>query len=437
MKRSAKTLILLLVLIAFAGGYWLMNNTETATQVSEESGSFELTAKTIDDLTGLAWVKSDVSYHFTKADGAWANADNAAFPVNQEAVQALADDLLALTATRKLEAVTDLAAYGLAEPAFTVTAAWSDGTSTTYAMGDATPFADGYYLTLGQEGVAYTVGSSLSTLFSDTMTDLAQMETIPTTETVTRMTVGTALDVYYQETSSTINADQHWYDASGHALDGVDDLVADAQEIEWKELVAPVATDEELTAWQLDDAATAITLYNGETEAVKLLIGSTDESGNYYARLPESTMVYTVASSSLSTLLTAATENLLTTALVETDYASLQEATFATAEKTYVLTPAVQDEEIAEAEAEAADTADEANEELWSLLTAITATSHTEANDGEALLTVNITTTEGKTATVSFAAYDVNNYTATMDTRTLLVSADKVDKLIRAVKAAQ
>lgn len=436
MKRSAKTLILLLVLVIFAGGYWLMSNSGSTTQVNEASGTFDLTAKTIDELTGLQWTKNDISYHFTKADGAWVNADNAAFPVNQEAVQALADDLVALQASRKLEAVTDLAAYGLAEPAFTVTAQWSDGTATTYAMGDATPFADGYYLTIGQEGVAYTVASSLSSMFSETMTDLAQMETIPTAETVTRMTVGTSLDVYYQETSSTINADQHWYDASGNALDGVDDLVADAQAIEWNELVAPTATEEELSAWLLNEAAaTIITLYNGETEAVKLLIGTTDDSGNYYARLPGSGMVYTVTSSSLSALLSATTENLLSTALVETEYANVQEATFTTADKTYVLTPVTAAEDTAETTDEAA--AEDPGEDIWSALTAITATAHTEAASGEALLTVTVSTTDGKAVTITFAAYDVDHYTAAMDSRTLLVSADKVDKLIRAVKAAE
>lgn len=92
-----------------------------------------------------------------KENDAWVNANNDAFPVNQAAVQALADNLTGLTATRKLEDISDLSAYGLGEPAFTVTAAWTDGTSTTFAMGDSTPFADGYYLTTGQDGNGATV----------------------------------------------------------------------------------------------------------------------------------------------------------------------------------------------------------------------------------------------------------------------------------------
>lgn len=431
MKRSKKTLILLAVLVLFVGGYYLLMNANETAQVAEETGKFDLTARTEEELTGLAWTVGETSFRFAKADGSWVNSSDAAFLVDQDAVQALADDVIALTATRKLESVTDLAAYGLAEPSFTLTVTWDDGTSTTYAMGDETPFADGYYLTLGQEGIAYTIADSLADIFDTTMTALAQMETIPAAEEVIRITVGSALDASYAETSATINADQHWYDVNGNALDGVDELVSAAQSIAWDALVLPAATEDELTAWQLDDAnATAITLFNGEAEAVKLLLGATNESGDYYARLPGSSMVYTVAASDVTTLLTTTTESLISTALVETAYERLQEAVFTTDSLSYVLQPM---DVATDTDVEVEDP----GEAVWDALTAITATQQAEAAGGETLLTVSITTVEGVSATVTFTEYDVDNYAASMNGRALLVSADKVDKLIRAIKAAQ
>lgn len=438
MKRSAKTLILLVALLVCVGGYYLLNQTSETATVTEESGTFDLTIHLAEELTSLAWSRDGVDYHFTKADDTWANANNAAFPVDQTAVQALADDLADLTATRKLEDVQDLSAYGLEEPAFTVTATWSDGSSTVFAMGDATPFADGYYLTIGQGNVAYTIASSLSTMFSDDLNDLAQLEDIPVAETVTRLTVGATLDATYAETSRTVNDGQHWYDADGNALDGVDSLVASAQDIVWKALVDPACED--LSAYGLEEeSATAITLYNGEDVALCLLLGTTDDSGNYYARLPESAMVYTVASSSVSTLLTTATESLLSTALIETAYADLQQATFTMGESTYELIPLVAAEETEEAEeseeTETAEAVDDPGEDIWALLTAITATEHTTEPMGDTVLTVAMTTTGGNGATVIFAQYDVDSYIAAMDSRTLLVPADAVDKLVRALKA--
>ena len=40
----------------------------------------------------------------------------------------------------------------------------------------------------------------------------------------------------------------------------------------------------------------------------------------------------------------------------------------------------------------------------------------------------------GLTVTLVFSEYDVDSYVATMDGRSLLVSADEVDKLVRTVK---
>lgn len=427
MKRSAKTLILLAVLLLCAGGYYLLNQGGETAAVTEESGTFDLTAHQAEEVMGLQWNKDDTEYYFVKENDTWVNANNSAFPVDQAAVQALADDLANLTATRKLEDVNDLSAYGLKEPAFSVTATWADGSTTTFAMGDSTPFADGYYLTIDQEGRAYTIASSLSTMFSDDLNDLAQMEDIPAAETVTRITVGAALDATYAETSTTVNENQHWYDDQGQALDGVDSLVSSAQSIAWKELVDPAAAD--LSLYQLDEeSATVLTLYNGEEAVLTLLLGSTDDSGNYYARLPKSSMVYTVASSSVSTLLTTTTESLLSTALVETAYTNLQAATFTMGESSYELIP--QTAETADGEA-----ADDPGEDLWALLTGITASSHTTALMGDTLLTLAMTTTDGNGATVIFATHDVDHYIAAMDSRTLLVPAADVDKLIRAIKA--
>lgn len=427
MKRSAKTLILLAVLLVCAGGYFLLNQGGETAVVTEESGTFDLTSHLAADVAGLQWSKDGTDFHFVKENDAWVNANNDAFPVDQDAVQALADNLAGLTATRKLEDISDLAAYGLGEPAFTVTAAWTDGTSTTFAMGDSTPFADGYYLTIGQDGTAYTIASSLSAMFSDELNDLARMEKLPAVNEVTRITVGTALDASYEETSRTVNENQHWYDTEGRALDGVDSLVSTAQGIAWNTLVEPAAGD--LGVYQLDEeSATVLTLYSGDEPALTLLLGAADDSGSYYARLPGSAMVYTVASASVSTLLTTTTESLLSTALVETDYANLQAATFTLGDSTYELVPQT-------AEGEDTEAADDPGEDLWALLTGITATGHTTEPMGDPLLTVAVTTADGNGATVIFAAHDVDSYIAAMDSRTLLVPAADVDKLIRSLKA--
>ena len=451
MKRSVKTLLLLCMLLVCIGGYWLLQQQSSVETVSETTGEFDLNAKVVDDLTGLTWVNDEVTYDFVKSDGTWAKADDATFPVDQDALNALAEDLLALTATRKLEDVTSPADYGLAEPAFTVTATWSDGTSTDYIMGDETPFSDGYYLQLSdQSSVIYTVATSLSSAFADTLTDLALKETLPEVETVTRMVLGDSLDVTWSETSRGINPDQHWYDtASGEPLTDADveSLVASAQSIDWDTLVATSATQEELDAYGLTDkAAKQLVLYNDTEAVLTLLLGAEDENGDVYARLPGSSMIYTVASTDLSDLTSASLDTLWSKTLLALPYDQLQEAVFTTGTTTRVLQPQQAADVAAESDAEEEavatatdvetdeDTVDP-DEELWNSVIALEATDRmTSGTAGEMVLSVQVTDLNGLTVTLVINEYDVDSYAATLDGRTLLVPADEVDKLVRTVK---
>lgn len=212
MKRSKKMLLLLIALVLCVGGYYGVQllGSDTAS-VSEEAGTFALNSHTADDLTGLSWSNNDERFAFTLSDGAWSVTADPAFPLNQTDVQSMADDLLALVGTRQLDGVTDLAAYGLAEPTFSVTASWSDGTSTTYAVGDETPFGDGYYISLGQEHVIYTITDDISDIFDTTLNDLAVLESIPAATAATRLTIADgsngsmSLDIVKEEASRTIN----------------------------------------------------------------------------------------------------------------------------------------------------------------------------------------------------------------------------------------
>lgn len=456
MKRSVKTLLLLCILLICVGGYWLLQQQSSVDTVSETTGEFDLNAKVVDDLTGMSWVKDDVTYDFVKTDGVWAKADEATFPVDQDALNALAEDLLDLTATRKLEDVTSPADYGLAEPAFTVTATWSDGTSTDYAMGDETPFSDGYYLQLSdQSDVIYTIATSLSSTFADTLTDLAQKETLPEVDTVTRLALGDRLDVTWSETSRGINPDQHWYDtATGEPLTDADveDLITTAKDISWDTLVATSATEEGLSTYGLTDAeAKQLVLYNNAEAALTLLLGNEDENGDIYARLPDSTMVYTVAAEDVSSLMSASLDTLWSKTLLSLPYDQLQEAVFTTSTTSRVLHPQAGEDaaadDAASSDTEALATATDAatdeeteepvdpDEELWNSLIALQATDRlTSGTLGNTVLSVQVTDVNGLTVTLVFSEYDVDSYVATMDGRSLLVSADEVDKLVRTVK---
>ena len=307
-------------------------------------------------------------------------------------------------------------------------------------MGDATPFADGYYLKLStQDDVIYTIATSLSTTFNKTQKDLVAMEEIPTISEASSITVGATFAAVKKSESTTVNPDQLWYDANTDeplTASKVEALVSAAKGIAWDELVTAAATEDELTTYQLDDAhATVITLTGDEDASMALLIGGEDAEGNRYARLPGSSMVYTVEADDVSSLLSANSDDMWITALVPLPWSALKTATLETTKGTYTIVKAEE-----ETEATATDTAEdtsEADETLWSKITALTATDRlSEATDGDTVLTITAQDEAGREITVVVREYSADSYQALVDgEKTLLISADTMDTLVRTIKS--
>lgn len=453
MKRSYKSLLLLLAVLVLAGGVFAVQRMNRPAAVTETAEAAPLTDHAAADITGLAWQSGDTAWHFVRQDGAWQNDDDPAFPVNTDTLDGMAEAFCALTADRVLENVTDKAAYGLAEPAFTVTAEFSDGSSIACAMGDALPFGDGYYVGLSDaEDKVYTLSDSLETAFAKDSADLARMEELPTVENSARLVIGGNVDVSYRADSTDINPDQHWYLPDGTPADDsqVADLTEDVQAIAWQELVYPNADDETLASVGLDEAsAIPVTLEGSDGTTLSLLLGGADSSA-YYARLADSATVYKVASSALTALLNASNDALAATDIMALPYESLAAASFTAGGRTVAFTGGPEDETDATDETAGTNEVDEtaapapspdpvtqAHEDLWALVSALTGEPCQDANDtnGELLLTVTASNQNGIEKTVSFFPSDADHYLArTENGPDFLVSADAVDRIIRTLR---
>ena len=407
MKRGKRALILAGVLavlvLVYVGVQKGVSSQPEA--VTEESGSYPLTSHTAEELTSLQWTSGDgeeqETLHFVKTDGQWRVEGDEAFPVKQDSVEGLAETLTALKADRKLENVEKPEDYGLLEPAFTLTAGWSDGTETVYSMGDETPFGDGYYLSLsGEDGTVYTVADALSGDFSGSLLSFAQSEELPAVENVTRLVVGDTLDV---------------------------------------EGTAEKTDDEALSGYGLtDEQATAITLYDGETIVWKLLAGAEADEGGHYVRLPDSAMVYTADVASL----------------LEADVGSLYDAalTDLTAEEVSTISVKAGDQlweyaaDIVETAAENSDANGDTDtetaaetprwEQLFEKFSAMKATGRVAETPGTTpVLEAQIVTRTGGKETFVFFLYDESSYLMPINETTgYLFSADKADQLLRVLR---
>lgn len=441
MKRSVKSLILLGVLLVLLGSYSLVNRMNQQAEVSEEAGNFALIERSADELTGIRWTSDEGENHFVKDDEGWSNAEDADFPTNQEAVQEMADRLMSMTATRKLSNVEKAEDYGFADESFTVTAEWSDGASTSYMMGDETPFADGYYLRIdGDEGVIYTTTSALSAMFAETSTDLAELEEIGKVETALSLNVGENLSLTRHAESISIDPDQHWYAQDGEPMDdeAVEALISEIEALEWNSLLKVSASEEELLEYGLDDQSAALICVLGDDDDnIELLIGSMDEDGAYYARLPDSNRVYTLDAESVESILNIGENTLWNDVIFPLSYEQVQSfaCTLNGGEMRWEKAAADDAAEESEETEESSEAADP-NEEIWEQICALYATGHSETEpSGEALLKISVTSTTDVSAQYAFYEFDVDSYIVVVDeSRKLLVSADEIDKLIRTLK---
>ena len=448
MKRGMKMGAMLAALALLLGGYAVIERTSQTQSVSETAGSFPLWQEGT-AVSALSWTREEEYFAFEMGESVWMRSGDASFPVNQTAVQNLADKISGLTAARQLTDVGDAADYGLDEPTFSVTATGEDGSEVTYSMGDATPFEDGYYLSVSGDDAVYVIESSLETAFNKTLTQLAVMEDMPQAENVPRVAVSVGMEIAYDEASGG------WRDAAtGETLDAelAQAFADDAAGLTWSALIETGATDEQLAEWMLGDAqATTVTLYDGETAVRTVLLGGEDEDGDRYARLPDSRMVYTLYGSDVDAVLEASIDTLWEKTPVALTAEEITSAAFTWADGQRTLT-----EE---------DVQGETAQSILSQLTALEGTARAEMEKTDApALTVILSgvpgaadeeaeeavtaaedaATDGEasedgaqsvTQTLEIYAYNVDSYWIEIQGGTgMLVDADDVDKLIRMLK---
>lgn len=444
MKRGKRMLVMLAAIVILTGGYLSLQAINKKAEVKEETGTWPLTVNGTENVTGLRWEYNGTDYAFTKVGDTWQREDNADFPVDQTQLEKLAAVIPGVQATARVSASGDKADWGLAEPAFTLTVGYADGSTVKYSIGDATPFADGYYVSRSdEEGSVYTVGTRFSTSFNVTMTSLTRKEDIPAADTADRITVGNVLDA--------VRTDAGWLDnVTGEYLEdsSVNSMLSTLKNITWKELVLPVADEEALNTYGLGEAeAVSVILTAGEDTLRTLLIGGTDENGNYYARLKDSRTVYTVLASSLTTALNASAESLYRKKPFEPSWENMS---VFMAETDMMRCEIVRKEE--QTEAAAGDVTDQVSEtvtlngerddagkakEIYQSFTGLTAMGRTdECARGEEVLRIHVTDGQGAEWVYTFVLYDADSYAVKIGGNvTLLFDAAEVDKLVRVMKA--
>ena len=291
MKKNRGLMIALAVLVVLLAAYFGMRAWNTAQeeekQAQEDAEKVYVTDTDPDEITAISYNVGSGDMAFEKDGDTWYYTADKDFPLSQSYPENMAETLGRVEADRELEDGDELADYGLDDPAYTVEYTDSEGNTTTLYFGDVT--GDYYYVTANDDGVVYTVSTTVIEDLNYTLDDMAQLDDYPSIgsgnlvrETITQDGVTTTYDSENEDQSEDIAAV-----AGGLGAVSLSD-VADYS-----------VADEDLKTYGLDEASRitveATYTQDDEEQVLTLYIGNDDGSGDRYVMINDSRIVYLIS----------------------------------------------------------------------------------------------------------------------------------------------
>ncbi|HIS27517.1 MAG TPA: DUF4340 domain-containing protein [Candidatus Pullilachnospira intestinigallinarum] len=345
--KIAGAILLLAVLIAV---YLLLKNHNAQTEQeasSQEEESVEIAAVPAEDISRLTFEISGEDVSWVQKEDGWSLESDSNFPVDQDQMDHLTDQLASVKADRTLENVENLEEYGLNIPSNVIQVEETDGSSLTITIGNQNASTGDCYIYLNDDTkTVYTVPSALQTVFSGGLYNFAEGEDYPgiTSSTISRVSVEKKENSYtlqtddssstgwevtgqkgdekeadateagtLQSTIAGLSFDNYYeYNCQDLSLYGLDQPQAvitvdytEQQEAEDTDTTEDAETDDADTSGE--DAGETSDDTEAETVTVdkemKLLVGNSADDGNYYVMIDGSPEVHGISQDSLDSLL--------------------------------------------------------------------------------------------------------------------------------------
>lgn len=481
MRRSGRLLCLLAALAVLCAGYAVVSRVTQKEAVIETGGSFAVAEISPDEITSIAWQHEGETLSISREDGGeWRLDGIEGFPLRQDLAEEIAENIASLEATHSVTGGADPADYGLDAPEETITVQLGSGDTLDYSMGALNEITGEYYLRFSKNEAIYTIASALDSLAPYGRAELLDAPEIPALDGATRLVIaGTDADVeqnyFADSTGMTYTDSYHWFHAGmdGAAqpsdADRVNALLDKISALSLTDCVDYSADETALASYGLSPAQLTVTAeYSAqsaeESEPAEatftLLIGGQDaETGEYYAALPDSQLVFRIDADTAERLLFATNDSLRDDDVLLMDWTAVTGMEFTIGGESHIL---VRDtvETLDGADAEPAETAGAepvetaAPETVWTLdgsrvddekvaaleqaLTALTSSGRAETAAGGAevlRLTILRDSDSYDRVELAFSEYDAENYLYTlMGESRLLVAADAVDAIVRTLK---
>ena len=182
-KNGLLLLILCTVLAGFVILYFLLpqKKEEGAADTGETKS---ITVDEIDSAAVSSLVvekKGKETYSLVKKKDDWQFSDKSKIPLDADTVSGLFGCLSPVTASQEVRTGTDtdLAQYGLDQPAMTIRVTTSDGKEHQYMLGDPVPAIGGYYGMTSSDDTVYCFAEELYSTFDIGKNSLIRIEELP------------------------------------------------------------------------------------------------------------------------------------------------------------------------------------------------------------------------------------------------------------------
>lgn len=459
-------IVILLILIGVYIGLKVAGPKEKEEQTEEkEITAFEVEVENISQVS----IENDgVLYTFVKEEDTWKYAEDENLPLNQDIISNIISGLTSVKAQRELTDVENFADYGLSEPKLRATITAKNNEQTVLNFGDDNEAISGTYMSIGNNEQIYLVNSSLKTDLQFEKNDLAKMEELPQiavgnikkieissesgVKTLQEEEVG-GLWTLYKEDGSQVSVD----------TSKVNDYMNYFSSLSLMKFISYDISD--LSAYGLDNPKKITVSYEEEQESEDaseetkgedaeeepimvakefvLLIGSTDEDGNYYVKTADSSYIYIMAAATVEEIMNLASEELVSSLVTDYSLADMDKVTIERNGETYVLTRQETEVEGEDSEETTTETKYYLNDEeiqyedisdFYSKVSGLEWQSMTEGQNGEnAEITITFEKEGGIQDKVAYYSYDENFYLVTKtDGSQMLVNKMKVREMIEA-----
>ena len=298
MKRQKNLLILLGVLAGLCAVILLVTGVQKhidkITTVDKDIVDLDT-----DSVTKISWTTGGKTLTYEKTDDVWQQSDDAAFPVDQEKLQALLQRFAPLNAGFEIGDVQDYGQYGLDSPEVTVTLTTADG-DTVVKFGSYSTMDSKRYVTLG-DGTVYLIADDVAGELSTDRDEYLRADSVPTYDTITGITATgeTTFTAQYLPDATPLYTDTYDY----YAVDGdsytalstkkIKDFLSDMAALPTDDYATYRASQENLADYGMDTPTVTYTVqYTQDKTDGSFTLALGKKGDACYARMNNSEIIF-------------------------------------------------------------------------------------------------------------------------------------------------